>query len=128
RYDDAGAPMVPRREPNLRCGLWAAHQAAAECYAQQRASSPEAAPDGRLVTDRGFDQAAAELFQMGWAPRSGQALVAHLRGKGFTEDELVVGGLARRSARGLFDVFQGRLLWPIKEISGETIGFGARRM
>ncbi len=128
RYEDSGAPMAPRRDPNLRRRLLAAHQAATEFYAQQLASSPEAAPGRRLVTDRGFDQAAAELFQMGWAPRSGQALVAHLRGKGFTEDELVVGGLARRSARGLFDVFQGRLLWPIKEISGETIGFGARRM
>jgi DNA primase len=65
---------------------------------------------------------------MGWAPRSGTALLGHLKGKGFTDDELVVGGLARRSTRGLFDVFQGRLLWPIREMTSEIIGFGARRM
>ncbi|MFS0886213.1 DNA primase [Aeromicrobium sp. 179-A 4D2 NHS] len=128
RYDESGAPTGPRRDPGQRQRLLAAHKLAAQFYAEQLTSSPEAMPGRRLVTDRGFDQAAAELFQMGWAPRSGQALTAFLRGKGFTEEELVVGGLARRSARGLFDAFQGRLLWPIKEISGEVIGFGARRM
>ncbi|WP_313408340.1 DNA primase [Aeromicrobium sp.] len=128
RYEETGAPTGPRRDPGQRQRLLAAHKAAAQFYAGQLFSASEAAPGRRLVTDRGFDQAAAELFQMGWAPKSGQALTAHLRGMGFTEQELVVGGLARKSARGLFDAFQGRLLWPIKEISGEVIGFGARRM
>ncbi|GAA2077141.1 DNA primase [Aeromicrobium tamlense] len=128
RYEETGAPTGPRRDPGQRQRLLLAHKAAASFYAEQLMSSPEAVPGRRLVTDRGFDQAAAELFGMGWAPKSGEALVAHLRGKGFTEEELIVGGLARRSARGLFDAFQGRLLWPIKEISGEVIGFGGRRM
>lgn len=128
RYEETGAPTGPRRDPGQRQRLLLAHKAAAQFYAEQLSSSPEAAPGRQLVTDRGFDQAAAELFSMGWAPKSGQALTAHLRGMGFTEQELVVGGLARKSARGLFDAFQGRLLWPIKEISGEVIGFGARRM
>ncbi|MCD9153397.1 DNA primase [Aeromicrobium duanguangcaii] len=128
RYEETGAPTGPRRDPGQRQRLLLAHKAAERFYAEQLMSSPEAAPGRRLVTDRGFDQAAAELFGMGWAPKSGQALVNHLRGKGFAEDELVIGGLARKSARGLFDAFQGRLMWPIKEISGEVIGFGARRM
>lgn len=128
RYEETGAPTGPRRDPGQRQRLLLAHKAAATFYAEQLMSSPEAVPGRRLVTDRGFDQAAAELFGMGWAPKSGEALVAHLRGKGFSEEELIVGGLARRSARGLFDAFQGRLLWPIKEISGEVIGFGGRRM
>ena len=46
----------------------------------------------------------------------------------FTDDELVVGGLASRGQRGLYDRFRGRLLWPIREMTGEIIGFGARRM
>ena len=65
---------------------------------------------------------------MGFAPRGGEALVAHLKGKGFTDDELLVGGLASRGQRGLYDRFRGRLLWPIREMTGEIIGFGARRM
>src|SRR6185295_9591311 len=70
----------------------------------------------------------AELFGVGFAPRSGEALVGHLKAKGFADEDLLVGGLASRGQRGLYDRFRGRLLWPIREISGETIGFGARRL
>lgn len=127
RYEE-GESRGPRRDPQQRQRLLEAHRLAGELYAETLASAPEAAPGRQFVTDRGFDQRAAETFAMGWAPRSGTALLAHLKGKGFTDEELVVGGLARRSSRGLFDVFQGRLLWPIREMTSEIIGFGARRM
>ena len=53
----------------------------------------------------------------------------HLRAKGFTDDELVTGGLVRaRGSRGLYDRFRGRLVWPIRDITGDTVGFGARRL
>ncbi len=65
---------------------------------------------------------------MGFAPRGGEALVAHLKSKGFTDEELTIGGLAASGSRGLYDRFRGRLLWPIREMTGEIIGFGARRM
>lgn len=127
RYEE-GAPTGPRRDPRQRQRLLEAHREAGEFYAQVLASSPDGQPGRTFVTDRGFDQSAAQTFGMGFAPRGGEALVSHLRGKGFTEEELTVGGLARRSTRGLNDVFQGRLLWPIREMTGEIIGFGARRM
>ena len=127
RYEE-GQATGPRRDPRQRQRLLEAHRLAGEFYAETLGSASEASIGRQFVADRGFDQAAARLFGMGWAPRSGDALVAHLRGKGFTDDELVVGGLARRSQRGLNDVFQGRLLWPIREMTGEVIGFGGRRM
>ncbi|NRQ51372.1 DNA primase [Aeromicrobium stalagmiti] len=127
RYEDGG-PSGPRRDPNQRPRLLAAHREAGEFYATALQSSPDAQAGRQFVQDRGFDQAAAQLFGMGFAPRGGEALVAHLRGKGFTEDELVTGGLANRGNRGLYDKFRGRLLWPIREMTGEIIGFGARRM
>lgn len=127
RYEE-GEARGPRRDPQQRQRLLEAHRLAGEFYAQTLSSAPEASPGRQFVTDRGFDRRAAETFAMGWAPRSGTALIAHLKGKGFTDDELVVGGLARRSSRGLFDAFQGRLLWPIREMTSEIIGFGARRM
>ncbi|WP_370200367.1 DNA primase [Aeromicrobium sp.] len=127
RYEE-GESRGPRRDPQQRQRLLEAHRLAGEFYAQTLASSPEASIGRQFVTDRGFDQRAAETFAMGWAPKSGTALLGHLKGKGFTDDELVAGGLARRSTRGLFDVFQGRLLWPIREMTSEIIGFGARRM
>ena len=67
-------------------------------------------------------------FGLGFAPRGGEDLVGHLRAKGFTDEELVIGGLAGRGSRGLYDRFRSRLLWPIRDITGSTIGFGARRI
>ncbi|MET0953316.1 MAG: DNA primase [Aeromicrobium sp.] len=127
RYEEGGSPG-PRRDPHQRPRLLAAHREAGEFYAAALQSSPDAQVGRQFVQDRGFDQAAAEKFGMGFAPRGGEALVAHLRGKGFTEEELVVGGLASKGSRGLYDRFRGRLLWPIREMTGEIIGFGARRM
>jgi len=127
RYEE-GMPVGPRRDPGQRQRLLEAHRLAADFYHDALMQSPDAQPGRRFITDRGFDRAAAELFAMGWAPRGGEALVGHLKGKGFTDEELVVGGLAARGSRGLYDKFRGRLLWPIREINGEVVGFGARRM
>ncbi|MBC7633293.1 DNA primase, partial [Aeromicrobium sp.] len=127
RYEDGGE-AGPRRDPRQRPRLLEAHREAAAFYSSTLTSSPDATVGREFVKDRGFDQAAAERFGMGFAPRGGEALVGHLRGKGFTDDELLVGGLASRGSRGLYDRFRGRLLWPIREMTGETIGFGARRM
>lgn len=127
RYEDGGTPG-PRRDPNQRPRLLAAHREAGAFYAATLASAPDAQIGRQFVKDRGFDQSAAERFGMGFAPRGGEQLVAHLKGQGFTDDELVVGGLASRGSRGLYDRFRGRLLWPIREMTGEIIGFGARRM
>jgi DNA primase len=127
RYEDGGTPG-PRRDPNQRPRLLAAHREAGEFYAATLQSSPDAQAGRQFVKDRGFDQAAAERFGMGFAPRGGELLVAHLKSKGYTDDEMVVGGLASRGSRGLYDRFRGRLLWPIREMTGEIIGFGARRM
>lgn len=127
RYEE-GMSVGPRRDPGQRQRLLEAHRLAAEFYHEALMRSAEAQPGRQFVTDRGFDQATAELFAMGWAPRGGEALVGHLKSKGLTDEDLIVSGLAARGNRGLYDKFRGRLLWPIKEISGEVVGFGARRM
>ncbi len=41
---------------------------------------------------------------------------------------MVTGGLSGRGSRGLYDRFRGRLVWPIRDITGDTVGFGARRL
>ncbi len=81
----------------------------------------------QFLGERGFDQAAAEQFGIGFAPRDGDALLRHLRQKGFTDEEAVAAGLVA-VGRSAYDRFRGRLLWPIRESSGDTIGFGARRI
>ena len=63
----------------------------------------------------------------GFAPRDGEALFRHLRARGFSQEEVVAGGLVA-VGRSAYDRFRGRLMWPIREANGDTIGFGARRI
>ncbi len=124
REEGDGRPDRPRGPQRAR--LIDAHRVAQVFYADALAS-PEAVSARHFLTERGFDQASAEQFGIGFAPRDGEALVRHLRQKGFTDEESVAAGLVA-VGRSTYDRFRGRLLWPIRESSGETIGFGARRI
>ncbi|WP_336923587.1 DNA primase [Aquipuribacter sp. SD81] len=130
RYEETpgGRPAGPRAPIGQRQRLVEANAAASAWYAQQLMGT-EAAPARTLLAERGFDRAAAVHFGVGYAPRAGEELVRHLRGRGFTDDELVTAGLAGRNQSGrLYDRFRGRLLWPIRDVTGDTLGFGARRL
>ncbi|MGI3786221.1 MAG: DNA primase [Janthinobacterium lividum] len=114
----------PRQEPGQRLRLMEANQAAEEFYTEQL-STPDALIGRQFLNERGFDRAAAERFGVGFAPTDGRALLKHLRGRGFSDTELVRAGLARESG---WDFFQGRLLWPIRDSGRQVLGFGARRL
>jgi DNA primase len=116
----SGGPQRPR--------LVEAHKHAAAWYAELLATSPDASTGRQFLAERGFDQEAAATFGVGFSPRGGDDLVKHLRQQGFRDDELVASGLAGDNNRGLYDRFRGRLMWPIRDSSGDVIGFGARRI
>jgi DNA primase len=125
RYEQGG--HVPGQEQTLRRRLIQAHRAAADFYAEQLAS-PDAAPGRDFLTSRGFTRADAEHFGVGYAPAGWDVVTRHLRGRGFTEQELLTGGLASNGRRGLIDKFRGRLIWPIADLTGDVIAFGARKL
>jgi DNA primase len=125
RYEQGG--QVPGREHSQRRRLLEAHKAAAEYYAEQL-HSPAAAPGREFLAGRGFTLADAERFGVGYAPAEWEALTRHLRGRGFTEQELLTGGLAIQGRRGARDRFRGRLMWPIRDLTGDVIAFGARKL
>jgi DNA primase len=127
RYTEDGGARPAKRETNLRPRMLEAHKAAQAYYAEQLAG-PDAAKAREFLTSRGFDRDAAETFGVGFAPRGGSDLYKHLRQKGFQDAELVTGGLVGQGQSGHYDRFRGRLLWPIRETNGDTIGFGARRI
>jgi len=126
RYEDGG-PNRPGEEPGRRQRLLEAHRHAAAFYAEQLLT-PAAAAGRQFLAERGFDRSAAEQFGVGFAPQGWDALLRHLRGKGFTEAELSVSGLMSQGNRGLYDRFRGRLVWPIRDVTGDVLGFGARRL
>jgi DNA primase len=125
-YEEGGGPA--REEVGRRGRLVEVGRVAEHWYAEQLAGAAEARPGRRFLADRGFDRETAARFTVGYAPRSGDALLKHLRGKGFTDDEIVRAGLAGRGQRGPYDRFRGRLVWPIHDITGDCVGFGARRL
>ncbi|MEO6205369.1 MAG: DNA primase [Mycobacteriales bacterium] len=115
------------RQTGQRTRLVEAHKLAAD-YFVEHLGSEEAVIGRTFLAERGFDQSAAEQFGVGYAPNGWDHLVKHLRGKGFTDQELVTSGLVSEGQRGPIDRFRGRLVWPISDITGDIIGFGARRL
>ena len=129
RYEEGGRGG-PREDVGRRSRLIDAHAVAAELYVEALAS-PEAEVARRFLVERGFDRSAAQRFGVGFAPSGWDVLTRHLRGRGFTDEEIVLGGLGapgRSASRGPYDRFRGRLVWPIRDTTGATIGFGARRL
>ncbi|WP_232679140.1 DNA primase [Nocardioides sp. R-C-SC26] len=124
REEGDGRDDRPKGPPRQR--LIEANRAAQEFYAEQL-NGPDAVVGRQFLHERGFDQAAAQLFGVGFAPRDGEALLRHLRGRKFRDEEIVAAGLVKMG-RSAYDAFRGRLVWPIRESSGATIGFGARRL
>ncbi|MDG4832622.1 DNA primase [Solwaraspora sp. WMMD1047] len=127
RYIEAG-PAPVRQQQGQKQRLVAAHAAAVDFYTDQL-RTPGARPAREFLAQRGFDRTAAEKYGCGFAPDAWDQLTVHLRQKGFTATELVTAGLAREARSGsLIDRFRRRLLWPIREITGDVIGFGARKL
>ncbi len=124
RYEDGGAPQV---EAGSRLRLLEASKAAAEFF-QAQLLTAAAEPGQRFLGERGFDLAAAQRFGVGFAPQSFDALRSHLRGQGFSDDEQLRAGLLSEGQRGPYDRFRGRLVWPIRDVTGATVGFGARKL
>ncbi|RZS66482.1 DNA primase [Agromyces ramosus] len=122
-YEDGGQAS----DHGNRARLLAANQAAAEFFVE-RLGAPDADVGRRFLGERGFDAAAARRFGVGFAPKSWDALTNHLKGRGFTTEELAASGLVSQGDRGVYDRFRGRLVWPIRDVTGQTVGFGARRL
>ena len=126
RYEEGSGPRTPT-DTGRRKRLLDAHRVAAQFYAEQL-TTPQAAAAREFLAQRSFGRDAAETFGIGFAPQGWDALQRHLRGRGFTEDELMASGLVSQGSRGTYDRFRGRLMWPIRDVTGETIGFGARKL
>lgn len=122
-YEEGGASV----DQGQKSRILEANNAAAKFYESQLMGD-EATTGRDFLKSRGFDKSAAERFGVGYAPKGWSNLTDHLKTLGFLIDELVVAGLATKSDRGAYDKFRGRLIWPIRDSTGQVIGFGARKL
>ena len=118
-------PEAARRR-SQRESLVEATAAAVAFYTERLRSAPDAGNARSYLRSRGFDGEVVDTFSLGYSPQEWQALIDHLRGLGIRDDVMVTAGLARNGNKGLYDRFMGRLMFPIFDIRGDAVGFGAR--
>lgn len=127
RYLD-GDPNYVAPPPGQRARLVAVNSAAQD-YFRNHINDPDAATGRAYLAERNFDLDSWEQFGVGFAPRDRDGLLNHLKALGFTTDEQVLSGVAGRSDDGrVYERFRGRLTWPIRDLSGDIVGFGARKL
>jgi DNA primase len=124
-YEGGGGNV--QRDRGTRARMVEAHKAAQTFYAEQLAS-PDAQAARDFLKQRGFDAAAAQTFGCGFAPVGWDKLTKHLLNKGFELTELLTAGLAKEGRQGPIDRFHRRLVWPIRDVGNDVVGFGARRL
>lgn len=124
RYESGGVSPGPVIN---RSRLVAANTAASLFY-QEQLQLPAAQIGRDFLTKRGFDRDAAKNFNVGYAPDEWDSLYKHLKGAGFSDEELNLAGLVKEGSKGMIDRYRNRLIWPVKDISADVVGFGARKL
>lgn len=127
----AGIALEERRKPAEREAderLAQANAAAAAYYHHVLLQSKAAEPARAYLTQRGLDHETIEAFELGYSPESWDALKLHLTERSFSEADLLAAGLLVEGERGPYDRFRNRLMFPIRDERGRTVGFGGRAL
>jgi DNA primase len=101
---------------------------AIDVYQTRLKKSAEAGPARAYLRGRGYDVATIDEWNLGFAGTDWDTLTKELRAGGVPDRVLVDAGLSRRGRHGLYDVFRGRLMFPIHDLRGDPVGFGARKI
>lgn len=119
---------APRKPAGADDPLYAVLERAADFY-KRWLHRPEGAAALAYLRGRGLSAATIEAFGLGVSPIDGELLVKKALANGQPLEALIETGLARRNDSGRpYDFFRGRLMIPIRDEKGRTVGFGARRL
>ena len=113
----------PKRDEVLRTLEWAAG------FYRKQLKSPDGAAARQFLRKRGVSEETEEAWKLGWAPDGWDGLVRKARADGVSERLLSVAGLVGdRESGGQYDRFRARVMFPIFDVRGKTIAFGARTL
>ena len=126
---DAEDPRDAERRAR-RERLLALLERTAAYYVRVLWESAEAAPAREYLAGRGLEEGVLREFRVGFAPRAWDRVVSASARSGYSESELLAAGLAsrRREGPGLLDRFRGRIMFPLADVKGHVLGFGARAL
>jgi DNA primase len=104
--------------------------ASADYFHQLLLHAPQAEPARRYVDGRGLNAQTIETFRLGFALDSWDACRTHFNAQGYSDDDLLDAGLLTENPdKGTrYDRFRNRLMIPIRDVNGRTVGFGARTL
>jgi DNA primase len=102
-------------------------RAASEYFTERLKTSEDAAAARKYLRNRGYDAEIVDSFDIGFSPAGWDVLTNHLKGKGYSLKTLTDAGLTSKSRQGRpIDRFRGRIMFPISDLRGDPVGFGAR--
>ncbi len=103
--------------------------AAAQYFHHQLRYGDGGAMPRAYLEKRGMSQETIEAFLLGYAPDRWDGLMAYLRERGYSESEMLDGGVvSERESGGAYDRFRHRLIFPIRDLGGHVVGFGGRAL
>ncbi len=130
----AGVDLEPRSEAEVAGGktkerLQKLNTLAAEYFRQLLLNSSEGRKAREYLSKRGISDQTSETFQLGCARDDWHALSTYLNAKGYSWADLSEAGLVvEREGGGYYDRFRARLIFPIRDVRGQIVGFGARAL
>lgn len=121
--DPAEARIRGRRAASIE-----ALRRAVDVYHQRLKKAPDAGPARSYLRNRGYDVDLIDEWRLGFAGTDWDTLAKNLKTGGIDDKAVMDAGLGRRGRHGVYDVFRGRLMFPIHDLRGDPIGFGARKI
>jgi DNA primase len=126
RYEQASPEEERRRKADQR--RLELLERAAGFYAAYLWRADEAAPARAYLAERGFEEQLLRGFRVGFAPGAGATLANRALKQGFTPEQLTDAGLGRTRGSRVSDFFVSRITFPITDLRGRVLGFGARTL
>ncbi len=129
--DQAGIALAPKDDARdrERERYYQVNSAAARFYHELLLESDSAESLRKYLEKRGLNRQAIDDFELGFSPDGWEGLRQHMVQRGYTEAELLSAGLLiQRESGGNYDRFRKRLMFPVRDDQGRTIGFGARAL
>ena len=116
------------RQRGRRAAAVEALRRAVDVYHQRLKRADDAGPARAYLRSRGYEVDLIDEWKLGFAGTDWDTLSKTLRTEGVDDRALSDAGLSRRGRHGMYDVFRGRLMFPIHDLRGDPIGFGARKI
>jgi DNA primase len=117
--------IVKQNNAVLKDNMYALYKDAAIFY-RRKLSTKDGQTAMDYLTQRGIEEKTIKRFGLGYAPAKGNALYKYLSAKGYTDSLMAQAGLIKFSETGPYDMFRGRVMFPILNEEGRVIAFGGR--